>query len=106
MRFSSFILFLYRLMLVDVITSEKKCIFSGVSFIQWVESSDVAVAQSGTTLAVWYNIDLPEHPTVMSVKGDVIDIIRNNGRTQVIAAEGNNTMTFELDEGLVEFGEL
>ncbi|KAI4469969.1 hypothetical protein MML48_1g13173 [Holotrichia oblita] len=95
---------LHRLMLVDVNTSEKKCIFSSVSFIQWVESSDVAVAQSGTTLAVWYNIDLPEHPTIMTVKGDVVDIIRNNGRTQVVAVDGNNTMNFELDEGLVEFG--
>ncbi|KAI4469980.1 hypothetical protein MML48_1g10818 [Holotrichia oblita] len=93
-----------RLMLVDVNTSEKKCIFSSVSFIQWVESSDVAVAQSGTTLAVWYNIDLPEHPTIMTVKGDVVDIIRNNGRTQVVAVDSNNTMNFELDEGLVEFG--
>ncbi|KAI4469975.1 hypothetical protein MML48_1g12569 [Holotrichia oblita] len=93
-----------RLMLVDVNTSEKKCIFSSVSFIQWVESSDVAVAQSGTALAVWYNIDLPEHPTIMTVKGDVVDIIRNNGRTQVVAVDGNNTMNFELDEGLVEFG--
>lgn len=72
--------------------------------MQWVENSDVAVAQAGTTLAIWYNIDLPENPTLMTVKGDVTDVIRNNGKTEAICVDGNNTFNFELDEGLVEFG--
>ncbi|XP_022904124.2 intraflagellar transport protein 172 homolog [Onthophagus taurus] len=93
-----------RLILIEVLSSDKKCIFSGVSFVQWVEASDVAVAQSGNTLAVWYNIDLPENPTILQVKGDVVDVIRDNGRTQVITIEGSNTIKFDLDEGLVEFG--
>ena len=94
----------FRLMLLDMNSGEKKCIFSGVSFVQWVEGSDVAVAQAGISLAVWYNIDFPEHPTVMPVKGDVIDIIRSSGRTEVVSVEGTATLNFELDEGLVEFG--
>ncbi|CAG9816108.1 unnamed protein product [Phaedon cochleariae] len=93
-----------RLVLVDVMTQMKQTMFSGVSFVQWVENSDVAVAQADTTLAIWYNIDLPENPTLMTIKGDVIDVVRNNGKTEAICVEGNNTFNLELDEGLVEFG--
>ncbi|XP_056632969.1 intraflagellar transport protein 172 homolog [Diorhabda sublineata] len=93
-----------RLILVDVISQQKQTIFTGVNFVQWVENSDVAVAQANNTLAIWYNIDLPENPTVLTVKGDVIDIVRNNGKTEAICLDGNNTFNLELDEGLVEFG--
>ncbi|KAF5301762.1 hypothetical protein FQR65_LT08745 [Abscondita terminalis] len=93
-----------RLLLVDVSKSEKKCIFSGVSFVQWVEDSDVAVAQSGNSLAIWYNIDVPEHPTVLNIQGDVVDILRSNGKTEAIVVEGHNSHSIELDESLVEFG--
>lgn len=57
-----------RLLLLDVDTGEKSCIFSGVTFAQWVEGSDVAVAQSGQNLAAWYNIDVPDNPTIVTVK--------------------------------------
>ncbi|CAH1372030.1 unnamed protein product [Tenebrio molitor] len=93
-----------RLILVDVLTQNKQCIFTGVSFVQWVEGSDVAVAQAGTNLAIWYNIELPENPTIMTVKGDVTDIVRNNGKTEAVCVDGNNVVNLELDEGLVEFG--
>jgi intraflagellar transport protein 172 len=94
----------FRLILVDVLTQNKQCIFTGVSFVQWVEGSDVAVAQAGTNLAIWYNIELPENPTIMTVKGDVTDIVRNNGKTEAVCVDGNNVVNLELDEGLVEFG--
>lgn len=93
-----------RLMLIDTFTQSKQCIFTGVSFVQWVESSDVAVAQAGSNLAIWYNIDLPENPTIINVKGDVTDVVRNNGKTEAICIDGNNIINLELDEGLVEFG--
>ncbi|XP_017777562.1 PREDICTED: intraflagellar transport protein 172 homolog [Nicrophorus vespilloides] len=93
-----------RLLLVDVTSGSKACIYSDVTFVQWVESSDVAIAQSGTTLAVWYNIDLPERPTILNVKGEVVDIVRYNGKTEVCSIDGNASLTFDLDEGLVEFG--
>lgn len=93
-----------KLMLADVFSQEKQCIFSGVSFVQWVECSDVAVAQAGGNLVVWYNIDLPDHPTLIPVRGDVVDIVRNGGKTEAICIDGQNTFTIELDEGLVEFG--
>lgn len=93
-----------RLILVDVATQNKQCIFTGVGFVQWVEGSDVAVAQANTNLAIWYNIEMAENPTLMTVKGDVTDVVRNNGKTEAICVEGTNTIHLELDEGLVEFG--
>lgn len=89
---------------MDIFSQQKQCIFSGVSFVQWVECSDVAVAQAGTNLVVWYNIDLPEHPTLIPVRGDVTDIVRNGGKTEAICMDGQSTISVELDEGLVEFG--
>lgn len=93
------------MVLIDTYTHAKQTIFTEVGFAQWVESSDVAVAQSGNNLAIWYNIELPENPTIMTVKGDVTDIIRNNGKTEAVCVDGNNTINIELDEGLVEFGQ-
>lgn len=72
--------------------------------MQWVVESDVAVAQAGNTLAIWYNIDVPEYPTIINVQGEVVDIVRRNGKTEAIAVDGHNSNSFELDEGLVEFG--
>lgn len=42
----------------------------------------------------------------MNVKGDVVDVIRTNGKTEAICVDGNNTFNLELDEGLVEFGKV
>lgn len=93
-----------RLFLVDTSTGEKTCLFSGVSFVQWVTGSDVAVAQSTNNLVVWYNIELPDHPTIIPVRGEINDIVRENGKTEAISQDGNATLSYELDEGLVEFG--
>ncbi|XP_044747182.1 intraflagellar transport protein 172 homolog [Coccinella septempunctata] len=93
-----------RLILVDVMTNVKQTIFTGVSFVQWVEGSDVAVAQADHNLAIWYNIDMPENPTMVQVKGDVTDVVRSDGKTEAVCVDGNNTFSIELDEGLVEFG--
>lgn len=72
--------------------------------MQWVEGSDVAVAQADNNLAIWYNIDMPENPTIVPVKGDVTDVVRSDGKTEAVCVDGNNTFSIELDEGLVEFG--
>ncbi|EAL39797.1 AGAP005330-PA [Anopheles gambiae str. PEST] len=93
-----------RLVLVDVGTGQKQTLLAKVAFVQWVPSSDVAVAQSDTNLAVWYNIDLPEHVTMMPVRGDVVDVLREDGRTEIITREAASEHVYPLDEGLVEFG--
>ncbi|KAK7878726.1 hypothetical protein WMY93_030965 [Mugilogobius chulae] len=36
--------------------------------------------------------------------GDIVDLERADGKTNVIVSEGLNTVTYTLDEGLIEFG--
>ena len=67
-------------------------------------NSDVVVAQNRGNLCVWYSIDAPERVTIFNIKGDVEDIERNNGRTEVVVDEGVNTVSYALDESLIEFG--
>lgn len=37
---------------------------------------DVVVAQSDFNLAIWYNIDVPQHVTIVSIRGEVMQVIR------------------------------
>lgn len=67
-----------RLILVDNYTGKKQTLLSNISFVQWVPQSDVVVAQSNSNLAIWYNIDLPEHVTMQSVRGEAIEVLREN----------------------------
>ena len=38
------------------------------------------------------------------IKGDVDTIERNEGRTEVLVDDGTNTVSYNLDEALIEFG--
>ncbi|XP_013113055.2 intraflagellar transport protein 172 homolog [Stomoxys calcitrans] len=93
-----------RLILIDIYTGKKQTLLNNISFVQWVPQSDVVVAQSNNNLAIWYNIDLPEHLTLMPIRGEVLEVIREGGRTMVCSQEGPTEHTYQLDEGLVEFG--
>lgn len=79
-------------------------LLSGVSYVNWVPRSDVVTAQSGANLAVWYNIDASDAVTFISIRGEVSEVIRENGRTSVLVDEGGNEVAYHLDEGLIEFG--
>ena len=37
-------------------------------------------------------------------QGDIVDLERSNGKTDVIVNEGVATISYTLDEGLIEFG--
>jgi intraflagellar transport protein 172 len=52
--------------------------------------SDVVVAQSRENMAIWYNMDAPERVTLIPIKGDVVDIVRDDGKTEVIVQEGQH----------------
>ncbi|XP_053316583.1 intraflagellar transport protein 172 homolog [Spea bombifrons] len=93
-----------RLVLYDIASAQKTSILNYCSYVQWVPGSDVVVAQNRNNLCVWYNIDSPERVTMFPLKGDIVDLERSNGRTDVIVAEGVNTISYTLDEGLIEFG--
>ncbi|XP_053503578.1 intraflagellar transport protein 172 homolog isoform X4 [Ictalurus furcatus] len=93
-----------RLNLYDIESAVKTTVLSFCSYVQWVPGSDVVVAQNRSNLCVWYNIDSPEKVTMLPLKGDIVDLERANGKTEVIVLEGVNTVSYTLDEGLIEFG--
>lgn len=71
-------LIFHRLFLVDIATGKKQMLLSKALFVQWVIQSDVVIAQTDANLAIWYNIDMPEHITLMPVRGEVTEIVREN----------------------------
>ncbi|KAL2082479.1 hypothetical protein ACEWY4_022297 [Coilia grayii] len=93
-----------RLHLYDLESGEKSTVLSFCSYVQWVPGSDVVVAQNRSALCVWYNIDSAERVTMFPLRGDIVDLERSNGKTEVIVTEGVNTVSYTLDEGLIEFG--
>ena len=73
-----------RLNLLDIETMVKTSILNYCTFVQWVPGSDVVVAQSRDSMCVWYNIDAPERVTILPIKGDIVDILREEGKTEVV----------------------
>uniref|UniRef100_A0A3B4XDD0 Intraflagellar transport 172 n=1 Tax=Seriola lalandi dorsalis TaxID=1841481 RepID=A0A3B4XDD0_SERLL len=93
-----------RLHLYDIEMGVKTTVLSFCSYVQWVPGSDVVVAQNRGNLCIWYSIDSPESVTMFPIKGDIVNLERVDGKTDVIVTEGVNTVTYMLDEGLIEFG--
>ncbi|XP_064625451.1 intraflagellar transport protein 172 homolog [Lineus longissimus] len=93
-----------RLHLYDIQTENRTTILNYCTYVQWIPGSDVVVAQNRDNLCVWYNIDAPERVTMFPMKGEVVGIERNEGKTDVIVNEGVQTVSYTLDEGLIEFG--
>ncbi len=93
-----------QLHLFDIESQTRATLLHYCGYVQWVPNSDVVVAQSRGNLCIWYSIDSPERATMFPIKGDIEDIERVNGRTEVVVDEGVNTVSYTLDEGLIEFG--
>ncbi|XP_015754892.1 PREDICTED: intraflagellar transport protein 172 homolog [Acropora digitifera] len=93
-----------KLHLLDVDTQVRTTILNYCTYVQWVPLSDVVVAQNRGNLCVWYNIDSPERVTMFPIKGDIVDLERSDGKTEVLVNEGVTTISYTLDEGLIEFG--
>ncbi|XP_041885316.1 intraflagellar transport protein 172 homolog isoform X3 [Corvus kubaryi] len=93
-----------RLQLYDIESNTKTTILNYCSYVQWVPGSDVVVAQNRSSLCIWYNIDAPERVTMFPLKGDIVGLERSDGKTEVIVSEGVTTVSYTLDEGLIEFG--
>ncbi|KAL1129294.1 hypothetical protein AAG570_013823, partial [Ranatra chinensis] len=93
-----------RLTLLDTRSGDRLPILSYCTFVQWVTGSDVAVAQSRNNACVWYNIDTPDRITTFAIRGEIIDVVRQDGKTEILTQEGTHQLGYELDEGLVEFG--
>eukprot|EP00755_Sulcionema_specki_P012297 Sspe_Gene.8302::Locus_2835_Transcript_1_1_Confidence_1.000_Length_5381::g.8302::m.8302/K19676/IFT172; intraflagellar transport protein 172 len=93
-----------QLFLYDIATQTKTTLLNYCTYVSWVPDSDVVVAQNRGDLCVWYSIDTPDRVAIVSIKGDVEDIERTDGKTEVIVDEGINTVAYGLDEALIEFG--
>ncbi|DBA03525.1 TPA: hypothetical protein N0F65_011426 [Lagenidium giganteum] len=93
-----------QLHLFELESQKRSTLLNYCNYVQWVPDSDVVVAQNRTNLSVWYNIRAPDKATIYQIKGDVEQIERANGRTEVIVDEGMNTASYQLDESLIAFG--
>ena len=80
--------------LFDIASQTRSTLLSFSSYVQWVPDSDVVVAQSRSNLCVWYHIDAPDRVTVVPIKGDVEEIERVPGRTEVSADQRMHPVTY------------
>ena len=62
------------------------------------------MAQKRNNLCVWYSIEEADKVTMYQIKGDVETIERTEGKTEVLVDDGANTVAYNLDEALIEFG--
>lgn len=86
------------------VTTQVRCqLLNFCTYVQWVPGSDVIVAQNRSSLCVWYNVSAPDQITSIPIKGDVEDIERAEGRTEVIVDEGLSQAVYPLDESLISF---
>uniref|UniRef100_A0A7S2RUI0 Intraflagellar transport protein n=1 Tax=Mucochytrium quahogii TaxID=96639 RepID=A0A7S2RUI0_9STRA len=93
-----------QLHLYNVHKQSRTTLLTYCNYVQWVPESDVVVAQNRGNLCVWYNIDAPEKVTIIPINGEVEDIERIDGKTEVRVDEGINTVVYCLDEALIGFG--
>ena len=98
-----------HLYLYYIFENKKITLLNFCGFVQWVPNSEVLVAQERKNVCVWYNVDDPDKVKIIPVKGDVEDVRRKEGKTEVIVEEAggaggySNTQTYLLDDGLIAF---
>ncbi|VDK57137.1 unnamed protein product, partial [Cylicostephanus goldi] len=89
-----------RLTLLD--GTQQKTLLDFCTYVQWVPSSDIIVAQSGNILYVWYNASVPDQVTLVTIKGEAETVLRDADRTEVIVQEANARVAYELDRDQVD----
>jgi intraflagellar transport protein 172 len=93
-----------QLLLFNIKEQKKQTLLNYCKYISWVPNSDVVVAQNRNNLCVWYSIEEADKVTMYQIKGDVTSIDRSEGKTEVIVDDGTNSVSYNLDEALIEFG--
>ncbi|CAH8560325.1 unnamed protein product [Schistosoma turkestanicum] len=94
-----------QLVLFDIETGVKFTLLNFCYYVQWVPQSDVIVAQSRDSLCVWYNPESPDRMTSVPLRGgDITEVVRQNGRTEVLISDGMTSGSYALDDSLIEFG--
>uniref|UniRef100_A0A7S3K758 IF140/IFT172/WDR19 TPR domain-containing protein n=1 Tax=Aureoumbra lagunensis TaxID=44058 RepID=A0A7S3K758_9STRA len=92
-----------KLHLFQLETETRQTLLDWCTYVQWVPDADVIVAQQRSQLCVWYNIQTPDQVTLHEINGNIEDIERLEGRTEVIVAEQLSTAAYLLDEALINF---
>lgn len=94
-----------HLYLYYIFENKKVTLLNYCGYVQWVPNSEVLVAQERKNLCVWYNVDDPDKVKIIPIKGEVEEIRRREGKTEVIVEEGStgNSQTYLLDDGLIAF---
>ena len=99
-----------HLYLYYVFENKKVTLLNYCGFVQWIPNSEVLVAQERKNVCVWYNVDDPDKVKIIPVKGEVEEIRKIEGKTEVIVEESGtgaggygNTQTYLLDDGLIGF---
>lgn len=92
------------LYLFDITKNEKSTLLDFCAFMQWVPDSEVIVAQNRSGFVIWYSSDYPEKKNEHVVKGNVLDVRRSSGKTNVIVQDGNVETEYPLDDNLISFG--
>ena len=92
------------LYLYDITKGQKSTLLDYCAFMQWVPDSEVIVAQNRNSLVIWYSSDYPEKKNESPIKGNVNDVRRAKGKTNVIIQDGNTEVEFPLDDNLISFG--
>jgi len=90
--------------LFDAETQTRKTLLNFCNYVQWVPDADVVVAQSRRNLYVWYSIENTADVVITPIKGDVEEIERSAGKTEVIVDEGIDHASYRLNETLISFG--
>ena len=93
-----------QLYLYSLKDQNKQSLLNYCKYVSWVPNSDVVVAQNRANLCVWYSIEEPDKVTMYQIKGDVETIQRVDKKTEVLVDDGNNTISYNLDESLIRFG--
>ncbi|RTG85468.1 intraflagellar transport protein 172 [Schistosoma bovis] len=94
-----------QLILFDIETGVKVMLLNFCYYVQWVPQSDVIIAQSKDSLCIWYNTESTDRMTSIPLRGgDITDVVRQNGRTEVLINEGVNSVAYALDDSRIEFG--
>jgi intraflagellar transport protein 172 len=92
-----------HLYLYYIFENKKVTLLNFCGYVQWVPNSEVLVAQERKSVFVWYNVDDPDKVKLIPVKGEVEEVRRREGKTEVLVEEGNNIQTYLLDDGLIAF---
>jgi len=81
--------------------SRREILLNFCGFVQWVPNTDVLVAQDQKNLYIWYHIEDFENHKIIQIKGDVEEVRRVPGKTEVLVEEFGETQIYLLDENMI-----